>query len=112
MKGYIVSIYKNPAYAGCANGGISETNDRAMWVGEGAPEIFDAPELPRVLLVQGNVAGQAIVRPCDDNGISLGRGMMGGAYVSTSDGRWCDALEAITGNRAYGAVALHDRFEA
>jgi hypothetical protein len=37
--------------------------------------------------------------------------MFGGTYIATSDGRFSDKCKEITGQRHYGAVAFHDRYE-
>lgn len=40
------------------------------------------------------------------------RGQAGGQYVATSDSRVWDFVEDLLGTRMYGALSLHDRFEA
>lgn len=37
--------------------------------------------------------------------------MAGGNYAASSDSRASDALHAVSGQRFYGAVAIHDRIE-
>lgn len=37
--------------------------------------------------------------------------MAGGNYAATCDSRFYDAIEAQTGQRFYGAIAVHDRYE-
>ncbi len=63
-KGLLISIFKNPMYAKCSNGGISETNDRALVIGPGIPEIFEAGELP-VLKLESHYRGIARLVPID-----------------------------------------------
>jgi hypothetical protein len=109
-QGLIISVFKNPSYAECSNGGISSKYDQALVVGPDIPKIFDAGGLPMVRLVAGNLPGTAKVIPLEINPNACGP-MFGGAYVGCSDSRWCDAIEKICGNRFYGAVSLHDRFE-
>lgn len=110
-KGLLVSIYKNPSYAECSNGGVSQYNDKAILIGAGIPEIFTAGENDLVLkLLPGNLAGTAKIVPLHQpKGIS--GPMFGGCFVSTSDSRFSEAVEKICGHRFYGAVPLHDRFE-
>jgi hypothetical protein len=62
---------------------------------------------PAVELVAGHLYGTARIVVAGDRH----RGSMGGAYVATSDSRFNQAVEKITGGYFYGAVALHDRFE-
>ena len=110
-KGLILNIFKCEAFAGCSLNGISEANNKALWIGENAPEIFEAVELPRIAIVKGNLPGIATAVVCDKDGKPRNDGMMGGAYVASSDSRFTKAVEEITGCRFYGAVPLHDRFE-
>ena len=72
-------------------------------------------DAPAAVLVKGNAPGTVVVRVVRNyvpgETPEVIRGMMGGAYVSTSDGRFSEAVEKILGGRFYGAVALHDRVE-
>lgn len=72
-------------------------------------------DAPAAVLVKGNAPGTVVIRPVRNYVIGetpeVVRGMMGGAYVATSDSRFSDAAEKILGGRFYGAVALHDRVE-
>lgn len=112
MKGLTLYIFKHPSFAECSNGGISETSDRVLWVGENAPKVFEGEGLPRIAIVKGNLRGTVKAVPCDDEGKPLdGHFMMGGAYIGCSDSRFSEACEAITGSRFCGLVALHDRQE-
>ena len=107
VKGLSVYIYKNPAFVGCSNNGVSSKFDTAIIVGEGIPEIFTAAEGECVLhLVKGNLPGTAKVIPYNTSG-----SMAGGAFVHTSDSRFSSAVSKICGFSFYGAVSLHDRFE-
>lgn len=109
-KGLLISIFKNPMYAKCSNGGISETNDRALVIGPGIPEIFEAGELP-VLKLESHYRGIARLVPIDKPSGRAGP-MMGGAFGYTSDSRFSEAVELLTGAEDfYGAVPIHDRFE-
>lgn len=108
-KGLLISIFKNPMYAKCSNGGISETNDQALVIGPGIPEIFEAHERP-VLKLESHVKGIARLVPIEKPSGRAGP-MMGGAFGHTSDSRFSEAVSALTGSRFYGAVPIHDRFE-
>lgn len=108
MKGLLISIYKNPAYAKCSNGGVSETEDQAIVIGPGIPEIFEARGKP-VLQLESHYPGICRLVP-----ISLPKfkcPMFGGAFGSTSDSRFTEAVEKLTGAPFYGAVPIHDRVE-
>jgi hypothetical protein len=78
---------------------------------------FEAtPEAPAAMLVRGNLRGTvkvvpAVQMPSGEYIPEQGHTMFCGAYVATSDSRWGEAVEKITGSRFYGAVALHDRVE-
>lgn len=76
---------------------------------------FQPKEGDSVAIIDTNAMGSVVVRPAylDESGEWKPKrnGMMGGAYVSTSDSRFNDAIEKLLGHRFYGAVALHDRFE-
>ena len=111
MKGLTVYIYKNPAFQHCSNGGISETHDRALLIGPGIPEIFEAGDLPVLELKKGNARGIVKITPYTPAGAREPWWMFGGAYVCCSDNRVSDAVEAMTGAIFYGAIALHDRQE-
>jgi hypothetical protein len=108
-KGLLISIFKNPMYAKCSNGGISETNDEALVIGPGIPGIFEAHELP-VLKLESHVKGCARLVPVEKPKGRAGP-MMGGTFGQTSDSRFSEAIEKLTGSRFYGAVPIHDRFE-
>lgn len=41
-----------------------------------------------------------------------GRPVFGGAYISTSDSRFADAVAEISGRRFYGAIPLHDCYQS
>lgn len=79
---------------------------------------FDpSPDAPAAMLCPGNARDTVVIRPVevlavDDPKKSKPlRGMMGGAYVATSDSRFAEAVEKMLGQNFYGAVALHDRVE-
>jgi hypothetical protein len=63
---------------------------------------------PIVELVPGAMPGIAVLKPLSARGSWT---MFGGNYASTSDSRFGEAIEAITGARFYGAVPVHDRIE-
>lgn len=108
MKGLLISIYKNPAYAGCSLGGVSADHDQAIMVGPGIPEIFEARGKP-VLKLESHYPGCARLVP-----VAFPQGkcpMFGGAFGHTSDSRFSEAIEDLLGHPFYGAVPIHDRCE-
>lgn len=110
MRGLIISIYGNPAYAGCSNGGLSSNHTTATLVGDDIPGIFEeTAERPAVRL-QAHYPGIVRLVPAS---IPEGRAgpMFGGAFGYSSDSRFTEAVERLIGGKFYGAVALHDRFE-
>lgn len=105
--GLLAHIYK--AGSNCSNGGISETASEVCILNVSGP--FDPSDTrPAVLLVPGNLKGIAKIVPkaLADAGRWT---IFGGCYVATSDSRFTEAVEQITGARFSGAVPLHDRVE-
>jgi hypothetical protein len=90
-------------------------------------------ETPAVMLVEGNVPDSAKIVPAyrmrrvtinlREGGTSEGTEycpryedgkvgpMWGGSFVHTSDSRFAEAVEILTGTKSGLAVPLHDRFE-
>lgn len=115
MKGLVIDIYTNPAYAGCANGGISErVNQLTVIEIDGRPipkscQIFEPSEdRPAARLISRIIGRESYVHiepmesvPGDDHTDY----MAGGAIVYTSDSRW----EDLTGIPY--PLKLHDRTE-
>jgi len=110
-KGLLLHIFTNPTMRKCANGGITETHDRAIVVGDGIPEIFPANNMPVLVLKKNPFGGCAHLEPLVNDRESRWF-MFGGAFGHTSDSRFRQAVESITGANYYGAVPIHDREEA
>lgn len=110
MKGLIINIYRTQAHGGydCTNGGVTAKANQALLIGEGIAEVFDAKEMPVLVLTKGNLPGCAKIEPADKG---ERWSMFGGNFGHTSDSRFSEAVEKITGARFYGAVPIHDRFE-
>lgn len=110
------SIYSNATYKGCSLDGISEratsvtiVNIPGMFVADG-PHLATAP----AVILESHVRGIARLVPAvfKDGQWQRDKTTMwqaGGAYVATSDSRFSDAIERLTGTRFYGAIPLHDR---
>lgn len=132
----IVSVYRNAEYPGqdFTNGGISSRFTKLCIVNVSGPvDPLKHADAAPALLVAGALPGIVRIVPAmfaewDATGKALnadkvargesgewvqvpGWSMMGGNYASTSDSRFGEAVERITGKRWYGAVAIHDRYE-
>ena len=113
--GLIANIYRG-RFGDCSNGGLSSRVNEVTLVNVEGP--FEPTEdRPAAMLLNGHARGTVRVVPAvevkggayvyDENRHS----MMGGAYVATSDSRFTQAVEKLTGAPFYGAVPLHDRYE-
>lgn len=91
----------------CTNGGLSGKFDTLCVVNVEGPFAPDA-EHPAFELVEGpGGEGHVILRPVGEKRWT----MFGGNYGATSDGRFCRAIEAMTGYEHSFPVAIHDRCE-
>ena len=110
-------IFKNPMFSKCSAGGISEYADAVTIMNVPGPA-EPGEDAPGVFLVHGNTSGTVKIVPAVLNEKThtyhedTRYPMAGGAYVATSDSRFSEAVEKLLGQRFYGAVSLHDRFEA
>lgn len=107
--GLYISVFRNSEFAGtdCTNGGVTSRFTKLCVTNVDGP--FDpSDDCPAVKLVKGNLPGTVKIVPEELEGKWT---MMGGNYAATSDSRFSEACEKITGSRFYGAVPVHDRFE-
>ena len=104
-----LSIYKNPLYHGCANGGWTENNDELFVACPSGPHEVEVDD-PSLFVLRRGPLGSLRLEP---NVIPDGMAgpMMGGCYAATSDSRFSEMCEHLLGHRWYGAVAVHDRFD-
>ncbi len=120
-RGLHASIFKNPLYRGCSNGGVSSRCDEVTIVGTQdrtngrRPAVQPLPRdsqvveptaaRPAAIIVYRQLGAERLVtvEPLDPTGRLY---MAGGSFVESSDSRF----RALTG--FYGAVALHDRTES
>lgn len=79
----------------CSNGGISSYKTMIQ-IGKD------------IELVRGH-RNTCIARPITDAPEGHTGWTFGGSYVATSDSRFSEAVEEITGQDFYGAIPLHDR---
>jgi hypothetical protein len=99
-------VLRNPEYD-ASNFGISSKHNR-VWV-RLPHEVDDkAPEGVPVVKLERHVPGLVRLVPESDGKRWF---MFGGNFAHTSDSRFREAVEALTGHPFYGAVALHDRTE-
>lgn len=115
--GLIISVYRNAdlRFGDCTNGGISSRAAELCLVNVDGP--FDPrPGLPAAIL-QSHHKGILRIVPAELDestgrwSVAPGWFMMGGNYGATSDSRFYDACQRLTGARFYGAVPIHDRQE-
>lgn len=89
----------------------------------GAKEIFIAnAEGPFTLrdgdkagLIVPNTRGTVSIVPAKleaGEWVPITGGMFGGTYATTSDSRFSNKVEQVLGHKLYGAISVHDRFEA
>jgi len=104
MKGISLTVYSNPKYRGCANGGISEKFDELLVVCKDGWIDIKGDEANLVHVVHRNIYGKDVwhLAPMDDDKKHYS---FGGNYGSSSDSRF-SAMHGI-----YGALAIHDRRE-
>ena len=106
--GLILSVYTDKgSNRDCTCNGVTNRFDRLCVVNVDGP-FEPSNDCPAVVLKRGALDGIAILRPVEAKSRHT---MFGGNYASTSDSRFSNAIEAITGQRFYGAVAVHDRIE-
>ena len=106
MKGMIVSVYSNPTYRKCANGGPSEKAEELLLVGDEVPGIFEAGDRPIVVLKKKTyLRDYYYVEPIEPVPEGHNGYMMGGSFVYSSDSRF-----RSLGNGGY-PLPVHDRSE-
>lgn len=104
--GLHVEIYKSNL-GDCTNNGISSKAHELCLVNVSGP-FEPGKDCPGALLVEGNLPGTAKIVPLKQT--RKGKWcMFGGNFAYSSDARFCDAAEKLTGSR--GPIAIHDRIE-
>ena len=109
MKALRISVYKNPSYKGCSNGGITERYDELLLVCDEGYIDIDENNPPENLVVfvdrtMGGVKCGYIkpYAPCPKGCVGW---MAGGSFAESCDSRFSSLVGF------YGAVAVHDRTE-
>ena len=106
--GLIINVYRAVDFPDCTLNGISGKFAELTLVNVSGP--FEPDEKrPAAWLMPGHIPHSArivVVDPATDTGWA----MMGGNYAGTSDSRFNEAVQKLTGARP-GVVAVHDRYE-
>ena len=110
MKALQLSVYSNPAYRHCANGGVSETADSIYVACESGP--YEVEETnPLLFKLKASFNEYACLVPyTKPKGAEIGP-MMGGNYAGTSDSRFADMVYNAIGSTV-GILPIHDRYES
>jgi len=103
MKGISLSVYSNPIYRKCSNGGISQRFDVLLLEHPRGDLDLNGNEENLVKLVHRKIGEREVyhLAPIDDEG----QYMKGGSFGYSCDGRFFE----LTG--IYGALSIHDRRE-
>jgi hypothetical protein len=108
--GLSVSVYRW-GLGDCTNGGVSAGVGSLCVVNVPGP-FNPSPALPAFELVEGpGGRGHAILRPVEAKKPGMVGPMFGGNFGYSSDSRFSEAIQKLTGSRHYGAVSIHDRYE-
>lgn len=95
--------------------GIIDNDGEYEPLPKGAQVFAARPDAPAVVLDRTAGGFPILVPASHDPELGWGRvrthTMAGGNYGAFSDSRVGDALQAVSGARFYGAVAIHDRIE-
>ena len=123
--GLHVHIFRPAHFPDCTNGGISsiERDARGLCLVNVEGPSGPCADYPAAMLVDhrpfGDEVGRRSVRivPAEQDEAGEWRPidrwwMFGGHYAASSDGRFGDAVRKSLGVHFYGAVAIHDRWEA
>ena len=102
-----ITVYTNGSDS--TNGGISSSYKTLLLIDdEGWVDIDGTEEnLVEVITDMGN----AIIVPYAQPAKAIGP-MFGGNFTSSSDSRFMRIVQKTTGVKFYGAIPIHDRFEA
>ena len=103
--GMIAYVYDSPL-GNCSNKGLSAFHKRVTVINVEGPfePSDDAPAVQLVKRKYGNIVAVPV-------GLEGKWTMFGGAYIVTSDSRFNEAVEELSGYEFGFPVALHDRVE-
>lgn len=109
VKALRLTVYSNPDYRRCANGGWTQEHDELFVACHEGPFDVDEDD-PALFVLKASPYGTIRLEP-RNGGKGVGP-MMGGSYAGTSDSRFSRMAEKLTGCPWHGAVAVHDRYES
>ena len=106
--GLHVYIYKCGQFSDCTNGGVSSSPyvEGFTLTNVEGPHEPDS-KYPAAKLKVGHLNSLHIKPAWNEDEHT----MFGGNYAASSDSRLSEAVDNLTGNRFYGAIAIHDRVE-
>ena len=105
--GLHINIYKDDGID-CTLNGVSSRKIKGLCITNIENTPFEpCDDYPPVKLVS-NPFNSVVLVPEECEGEWT---MFGGNYGATSDSRFSDKIEEITGHRFYGAIPIHDRVE-
>ena len=108
--GLLAFVYRTPDGVDCTNNGLSYQHERMVIMNVDGP-FEPTDDAPACWLDEGYNRGTVRIVVEDPRMAKRRHFMMGGNYLSTSDSRLSQAVEEITGESWYGAIAIHDRHE-
>jgi len=107
--GLRISVYRDASYKGdCTLNGISSKYSTLTVINAEGP--FEPDENAPAVMLVANPYNSVVIKAVKDIDAKKWC-MMGGNYAATSDSRFGQAIEKMTGQRFYGAVPIHDRIE-
>jgi len=104
-RGMMVEIYESKGLGNCSNGGISSRNKRALLIGDGIAEIFEAgPDDAVIMMEHRKINGREYLTAYPVNGKDPAAcgWMFGGAFIFSNDSRFPSDYP----------IPLHDRQES
>lgn len=107
--GLIINVYRAVDWPDCSRNGLSNQFAELTVVNVEGPFEPNA-QRPACWLVPGHIPHSAHLVVVDPEGDDKRWFMMGGNYAGTSDSRFNEAVQQLTGARP-GVVAVHDRHE-
>jgi hypothetical protein len=108
--GLIVSVYRDADGHDCTLNGVSSKVKKLTVINVPGP-FAPNEEAPAAILERHHRKVVRIIPAGEDGKPLPGWSMFGGNYAACSDSRLSQAIEKMTGQEWYGAVAIHDRFE-
>lgn len=112
--GLLVFVLRHANFPDCSNGGLSSRHDSICVVNMEGP--FQPKEDTPAFLLVNHYQDCCCLKPAIPDGkggwiVEPSWYMHGGNYANTSDSRFGQAIQKMTGKSFYGALAIHDRRE-